>query len=75
VYDVREVLADAETEVAVVTNDHDLLAPPVYEALACVLRGEAPAPSRHHYDAIGIELAETARVLLAALALPGFVDE
>jgi len=73
VYDVREVLADTQTEVAVVTNDHDLLAPPVYEAIACVLRVDAVLPSPHHYDAIGIELAETARVLLAALAIPGFV--
>jgi len=73
VYDVREILADTQTEVAVVTNDHDLLAPPVYEAIGCVLRGEAVLPSPHHYDALGIELAESARLLLAALAIPGFV--
>ncbi len=75
VYDVREVLADREGPVAVISNEYDLLPPPVYEALADVLNGQAPQRSPQHYDALGIELAQCARLLLGVLAVPGFAEQ
>jgi hypothetical protein len=72
VYDVREVLADREGPVAVISNEYDLLAPPVYEAVADVLKGQTPRPSPQHYDALGVEIAQSARILLGVLAVPGF---
>jgi len=69
--EVRSVLAETVSAVAVVTNDYQLLPPPAYEALANALRGTGTRELGTFHEALAQDLEHTARILLAALHVPG----
>jgi hypothetical protein len=74
VRDVRGKLASVRdgVDVVVVTNDHDLFAPRVFDRAAYRLRGVRLPPAQDYDEALADGFAATARVVLDALAVPGF---
>jgi hypothetical protein len=74
VRDVRAKLANARdaVDVVVITNDHDLFAPRVFDRAAYLLRGVRLPPAQDYDEALADGFAATARVVVDALAVPGF---